>query len=250
MTHRQILVYDDPAALADAAARYIAERAQVAVESRGSFAIALAGGSTPRAVYERLARAPLRDAMPWPQMYVFWGDERAVPLDSADSNYRMARESLLDHVPIPSDQIKPMPAHHADLEAAARHYERVIRCFVPGEPPRFDLILLGMGPDGHTASLFPRSPALDEAPRLVIPTLEAPLPPQVRRLTLTATLINAAAEVVFLVTGVDKAARLRDVLEGPSRPVELPAQLIHPTDGELRWMIDRAAAAELQTSHA
>lgn len=246
MTHRHVLIFDDAEALADAAAGHIAARARAATESRGSFTIALSGGSTPRAVFERLARSPLRDSMPWAQTIIFWGDERAVPLDSADSNYRMARESLLDHVPIPAEQVKPMPAHHADLEAAARHYERVIRCFVPGDPPRFDLILLGMGPDGHTASLFPRSPALDESARLVVATPEAPLPPRVRRLTLTATLINAAAEVLFLVSGADKAARLRDVLEGPRRPHELPAQLIDPAGGELRWMIDRAAAAALQ----
>jgi 6-phosphogluconolactonase len=125
----------------------------------------------------------------------------------------------------------------------------VIRCFVPGDPPRFDLILLGMGPDGHTASLFPHSPALGESSRLVVATPPAPLPPPVRRLTFTATLINAAAEVLFLVAGADKAARLRDVIEGPSWPEELPAQLIHPADGELRWMIDRPAAAEPGTTH-
>jgi 6-phosphogluconolactonase len=249
MTHRQILVFDDPAVLADAAAQYIATRARAAAESRGSFTIALSGGSTPRAVFERLARSPLRDSVPWAQTYLFWGDERAVPLDSADSNYRMARESLIDGVPIPRDQVKPMPAHHDDLDAAALHYERVVRCFVPGDPPRFDLILLGMGPDGHTASLFPHSPALDESSRLVVATPEAPLEPHVRRLTFTATLINAAAEALFLVAGADKAARLSAVIDGPRQPHDLPAQLIAPAGGELRWMVDRDAASRLNPTH-
>ncbi|WP_026370306.1 6-phosphogluconolactonase [Kallotenue papyrolyticum] len=249
MTHRHILVVDDPEALAEAATRYIVARARQAVAARGSFALALAGGSTPRGVYRRLAHAPWRDAMPWAQTLIFWSDERALPLDSTDSNYRMAREALLDHVPLPPEQIHPLAAQGDDLDQAAARYEAVLRRLVPGEPPRFDLILLGMGPDGHTASLFPHSPALDATTRLVVATPEAPLPPQVRRLTFTSRLINAAVEVLVLVAGADKAAPVREVLQGPRRPHELPAQLIDPQAGDLWWMLDRAAASQLSTLH-
>lgn len=249
MTHRRILVVDDPDALAEAALRYIVARAQQALAVRGAFAIALAGGSTPREVYRRLAHAPWRDTLPWAQTLVFWSDERAVPLDSPDSNYRMAREALLDHVPVPPEQIHPMISQDVDLEQAAARYETLLRRLVPGQPPRFDLILLGMGPDGHTASLFPHTPALEATTRLVVATPQAPRPPQVRRLTFTPTLINAAAEVLVLVAGADKAARVREVLQGPPRPQALPAQVIAPEAGDLWWMLDRAAASQLAAIH-
>ncbi|HEX6292504.1 MAG TPA: 6-phosphogluconolactonase [Herpetosiphonaceae bacterium] len=245
MTHRQIRIFPDAAALADAAARYIVERAQAAVAEHERFTIALSGGSTPRAVFERLAEPSLMAQMPWTKTYVFWSDDRAVPLDHADSNYRIACEALLSHAPLPKDHIKPMLGLGEDLDAAARHYERVIRTIVPGSPPRFDLVLLGMGPDGHTASLFPHSPQLDAADALVVATPVASLKPHVRRVTFTAPLINAAAKVLFMAAGADKAATLQQVLEGPSRPADLPSQLVAPRSGTLVWMLDQAIAQEL-----
>ncbi len=249
MTDQRIQIFADVSELAAAVAQQIVTRAQAAVADHDRFTIALSGGSTPRAVFERLAASPLKEQLPWAKTYVFWGDDRAVPPDHPDSNYRMASESLLQHVPLPKEQIKPILTQCDDLDAAAQHYERVIQSFVPGSPPCFDLILLGMGPDGHTASLFPHSPALTVTNALVTATPVAPLKPHVRRITFTATLINAAAEVVFLVAGADKAGRLAEVLEGPQAPDTLPAQLVRPTNGVLSWMIDQAAAQELKHSY-
>ncbi len=249
MGFQQIRVAADVATLAVAAATEIVEHAQAAVAARGRCSIALSGGSTPAAVYRLLGAAPLREQMPWNETYVFWGDDRAVPLDHPDSNYRMAYESLLAHVPVPTEHIQPVLVSDADLDAAAEHYARVVHGFVPGSPPRFDLVLLGMGPDGHTASLFPYSPALSCGDALVVATPVAPLDPQVRRITFTKTLINAAAHVMVLVAGADKAPRLAEVLEGPRDPERLPIQLIAPVDGELIWMLDQAAAQELRRNN-
>lgn len=249
MADVQFDIVDDPAALAAAAARAILTRAQAAAQAQGRFTIALSGGSTPRAIYQQLAQPELSAQMPWAQTYVFWSDERAVPLDDQRSNYRMASEALLSQVPLPKENIKPMLSQGADLAAAAQHYERVIRGIVPGEPPRFDLVLLGMGPDGHTASLFPHSPQLAVTDTLVTATPPAPLEPHVPRLTFTSTLINAAAEVLFIVAGADKAGRLHEVIEGPRQTEALPSQLVQPTSGALRWMLDRAAAQQLTVGH-
>ena len=250
MSDVQFRIFPDPPALAAAAAQTILERARAAVAARGRFTIALSGDSTPRAIYQQLVQPALSEQMPWAQTYVFWSDERAVPLDDASSNYRMACEALLRQVPIPKENIKPMLSQSDDLEAAAQHYVRVICGIVPGQPPRFDLVLLGMGPDGHTASLFPHSPQLAATDALVTATPVASLEPYVRRLTFTSTLINAAAEVLFLVAGADKAARLHQVIEGSQQPETLPAQLVVPVAGTLCWMLDRAAAQQLRTRHA
>jgi 6-phosphogluconolactonase len=246
---QQIRVFADSAALADAAARHIVERAHTAVDDHQRFTIALSGGSTPRAVFERLAQPDLSGQMPWSQCYVFWSDDRAVPLDHPDSNYRMACDALLSQVPIPKENIKPVLSQVEDLDAAAQHYARVIRSTVPGSPPRFDLLLLGMGPDGHTASLFPHSPQLQPGDALVVATPVAPLKPYVRRITFTATLINAAKEILCMATGGDKAEMLRRVLEGPRQTAELPAQLVAPDSGTLLWLLDQAITRELQQSH-
>ncbi len=249
MAARQIAIYEDVAALATVAAQHIVERAQAAVAARGHFFIALSGGSTPKHVYQCLAAEPLSAQMPWEQTYVFFGDERAVPSDSSLSNFRMACDSLLKQVPIPDDHVKPILGQGHDLDAAAQHYARIVRSFVPGQTPRFDLVLLGMGPDGHTASLFPHSPALTATDELVVATPVAPLEPHVQRITFTTALINAAAEIVFLVAGADKAQTLAAVLEGVSEPDRLPSQSIAPSNGDLRWMIDGAAAQELQQTY-
>lgn len=249
MSNSEIRVFSGQAALADAAAQQIVEQAQAAVADHERFTIALSGGSTPRAVYERLVAPPLSTQMPWAKTYVFWSDDRAVPLDHPDSNYHVAYETLLAHVPIPKENIKPMLSHAEDLDSAAQHYARVISALVPGSPPRFDLVMLGMGPDGHTASLFPHSPQLDATDELVVATPVASLKPYVRRITFTATLINAAAVVLFMAAGADKAATLQRVLEGPRQPAELPSQLVAPQNGTLIWMLDRAIAQNLKQSH-
>jgi 6-phosphogluconolactonase len=249
MSNPQIRMFPDVAALADAAAQQIVASARAAVAAHERFTIALSGGSSPRAVYERLAEPALSAQMPWDRTYVFWSDDRAVPLDHPDSNYRMACEALLSHVPIPREQIKPMLSQVEDLASAAQHYSRVIQALVPGSPPCFDLVLLGMGPDGHTASLFPHSPQLDAGDALVVATPVAPLKPHVRRLTFTASLINAAAAVLFMATGADKATTLQQVLEGPYRPLDLPSQVVAPRSGTLVWMLDHAIAQELKQTY-
>jgi len=240
----QVEVFDDPAALADAAALAIVHEAVAAVAARGRFLIALAGGATPRETYSRLARPPHDAAMPWRRTYAFFGDERWVPPDHPQSNFRMAHEALLSKVPIPPDQVFRMGCEGDDPEAAAAAYARTMAEVFGarrGEVPRFDLILLGMGIDGHTASLFPGSPALREVFRTVaaVHAAAAAIP---QRLTLTFPVLNAAACVTFLVAGAEKARAVRSVL---AEGALLPAGLVRPQDGRLVWMLDRAAAARL-----
>jgi 6-phosphogluconolactonase len=217
------------------------------IAAAGRFSVALSGGSTPRALYRLLGEPPSREAIDWPRVLLFWGDERFVPADHPDSNYRLAREAFISRVPIPAGNVHPIPTESDDPQAAAAQYEETLRHFlaVPeGEWPRFDLILLGLGADGHTASLFPGSPALDEHRRLVAaahaPKLGA------WRLTLTPPVLRSARHVVFLVSGSDKASVLREVLEGPCDPHRLPAQLVQPEKGDLTWLADEAAASLLR----
>jgi 6-phosphogluconolactonase len=248
---RSVRVYEDAAALARAAADLFVASATRARAARQQFSVALSGGSTPRSLYTLLAAPPYRDQVDWSSTLVFWGDERCVPPDHPDSNYRMATETLLSHVPIPPSHIFRMQAELPDPAAAAARYEETLRsafALAPGAWPRFDLILLGLGPDGHTASLFPHTTALAVADRLVVANPVEKL--NTTRLTLTAPVINNAAAVVFLVAGADKADPLAAVLEGPSRRNDLPAQLVAPAHGELIWLVDRAAAAQLKTPPA
>lgn len=248
MSHGPTLeVHPGPEELAAAAADRVAALARRAVESRGRFAVALAGGSTPRPVYARLAG----DDLPWASIDVFWGDERCVPPDHDHSNYRMARETLLDAVPLPAARIHRIRGEEPDPEVAADLYERTLRRELgsPGEgAPRLDLVLLGLGPDGHTASLFPRTPALDALDRLVAvvrasePTL---LPPVVERITLTPPAIDAARHVVFLVAGEEKADAVAAVLADEGEDDAWPARHVRPDDGELVWLLDEAAAGGL-----
>lgn len=246
----EILVSDDPPALAEAAARDIVDVALDAVAARGRFTIALAGGSTPRATYERLAQPPLRDRMPWDRTWVFFGDERGVGPEHADSNYRMANQALLSKVPVPPAQITRIHGEAADPEAAASEYARrigeVFAC-KRGELPRFDLVLLGMGVDGHIGSLFPGSPVLKEVfrPVAAVHAAAASIP---QRFTFTFPVINAAAHVMFLVAGAEKAKVLKAVLGEPNS--SLPAAMVRPTNGRLVWLIDRPAAALLNTAKA
>jgi 6-phosphogluconolactonase len=241
----EIVVLDDAQAVAEeAAARWVA-LAGDAIAARGRFTVALSGGSTPRALYERLARPSHREGAPWANTHVFWGDERAVPPAHADSNYRMVHEALLAHVALPLDNIHRVRGENAPQYAAA-DYEQVLRLAFElrsGQFPRFDLVLLGMGADGHTASLFPDNPALDETGRLFIATHVPQLDND--RLTMTLPAINAAAHIMFLVVGEGKADTLRDVLQGDPDPTRLPAQAVHPTGGQLTWLLDKAAASAL-----
>lgn len=237
-----------PQDLFQAAAEEVISNAANAVAQRGRFAIALAGGSTPRNLYTLIA-ANAGASLPWAQMYFFWGDERHVPPDDPDSNYRMAKETLLSKVPVPAGNIFPIPAENPDAAAAAEIYEQTLRKFFalkPGEFPRFDLILLGMGPDGHTASLFPQTSALQEKSRIVVNNWVEKL--GASRITLTLPALNAARAALFLVSGSDKASALREVLEGDGPAEKFPSRLLQPVDGELIWFVDRAAACELSKS--
>jgi len=244
----ELKVYPDAKDLAQAAAEHFAARAEVAVASRGRFAVALSGGSTPRATYALLTNPEFVTRVNWPRVHVFWGDERCVPPDHPDSNYSMARQTVLDHVPIPAENIHRVRGE-IDPERAADGYERTLRDFFaarPGETeaaPRFDLILLGMGGDGHTASLFPGTAAIHEETRWVVAHFVDKL--NAWRVTLTPVVINAAAQVTFLVVGAGKAEQLREVLTGPLQPDLLPSQIVKPADGHLLWLLDAAAAAHL-----
>jgi len=232
-------VYDNPEELAQTAAREFAAKATEAIDGRGRFAVVLAGGSTPKATYDVLAR-DYTDTIDWKDVHVFFGDERGVPPDNDDSNYKMARESLLDYVPIGSvhrmrGELPP--------EEAAEGYERDLRDFFgPVDLPEFDLILLGTGPDGHTASLFPETSALEVHDRWVVanPVLKL----ETTRITLTVPAINAARDVYFLVAGEGKAAPVAEILQGDPDPRQYPASLIQPENGPT-WMLDRAAASGL-----
>jgi 6-phosphogluconolactonase len=238
-------IFSDPAALAEGAARVIAEAARDAVAARGRFLVALSGGATPRQTYARLALPPFRDTAPWAQTFVFFGDERCVPPDHPESNYCMAHETLLSKVALPATQVFRMRGEAEDSDVAAAEYARTLAEVFGtrrGGVPRFDLILLGMGLDGHTGSLFPGSPVLKEVFRTVaaVHVTAAAIP---HRLTLTFPVLNAAARVIFLVSGAEKAKVMKSVLTDPG---SLPAGLVLPGEGQLLWMVDRAAAARLE----
>jgi 6-phosphogluconolactonase len=237
-----IRIFDDPEALSRGAADFFTAAARDAVAARGRFSVALSGGSTPRRTYEILAQPSFRDRVDWARAHIFWGDERCVDPEDPRSNARLARELLLHHVPVPAGQVHPMDCL-PDPREAARRYEAMLQSFFAGGEPRFDLILLGLGEDGHTASLFPGAPALAEAERWVAEVYVAEQ--DLHRLTLTAAFINRAATVAFLVAGAAKAAVVREVIAGPRDPRRLPAQLIQPEPGELHWLLDKAAAGAL-----
>lgn len=239
-----IRVYDDQNSLMQAAAAYATECYNAAISDHGYFAVALSGGSTPRALFELLAVPENAQHIGWSKVHVFWGDERTVPPDHPDSNYRMAKEALLDFVALPASNVHRISGELEPVRAAAE-YEQTLRSFFAKRAgkTRFDLILLGMGDDGHTASLFPDTEALNETERLVVANHVPKL--DTWRITLTAPIINDAAHVAFLVAGAGKAAVLKRVLQGPRQPHKLPSQLIQPVDGELVWLLDKAAASEL-----
>lgn len=243
----ELLVAADPPALAREAAARFARIAQKAVARLGRVTLVLAGGSTPERLYACLASEPYRTELPWHKTHIFWSDERAVPPEHPDSNFGMAKRALLDRVPVPADRIHRMQAERSDLDGAASDYQAEIAmtfAVTPaGEPPAFDLILLGLGRDGHTASLFPSTQALRETRRWVcanhIPMLKT------NRLTLTPPILNRAMAIVLLVSGVDKAPILQAVLRGPADPGRLPIHLVRPASGRLIWLVDQDAAKGL-----
>ena len=242
-----IVVLPDPAALAEEAARQFEAAATAAIAARGQFCVALAGGSTPADLYRTLAGVAYRDHIDWRRVFVYFSDERCVPPDHPDSNYRMARETLLDHAPLPRANVFRM-AGELPPEEAARLYTRILHEDLGqrNRRPRFDLILLGLGDDGHTASLFPGMAALNERRRPVVATdVPAYVRPAVARVTFTLPLLNAAVQIIFLATGAAKAAAVQAVLAGSAPVVPLPAQRVQPRVGRVTWLLDEAAAAKL-----
>lgn len=235
-----IWVYENLESLSQAAAGLFVQRARQAVQDQGRFSVALSGGHTPLRTYELLAQPPFRDRTPWTQVYIFWCDERCVPPDDPRSNAGMAHRTLLNHVPIPSAQIHPISCTETPQEAAAQ-YETVLHDFFGDQSPRFDLIFLGLGENGHTASLFPGTAVLEEQERWVAEVYV--VEQQLYRVTLMASLINEAAVVAFLVSGATKSRVLKQILEGSYNPDRLPAQLIQPDKGELLWLVDKEASS-------
>jgi 6-phosphogluconolactonase len=242
-----VRVLADPEAVSRAAADDFVAQAREALGGRGRFSVALSGGATPRRLYELLAESPRRQAVDWARIDFFWGDERAVPPDHPDSNYGAAQTALLGPVGAPAERVHRIKGELPDPEQAARDYEaqlvRVFGATPDGPPPAFDLILLGMGADGHTASLFPHSQALAERRRWVLSVYVARL--DATRITLTPPVLNRGREIRLLVTGRDKAETLHDALEGTREPERLPVQLIAPEAGRVIWLVDRAAASKL-----
>ena len=237
----EIGIAPDTKSLAERAARRFLHLLGSALRIRDRFTVALAGGSTPRQLYSLLAEKKLD----WEGVHFFWGDERCVPPDAADSNFRMADESLFSHASILAENIHRI---HGELpaEKAAMDYKDELHRYFGYQTPRFDLILLGLGDDGHTASLFPGSPLVQEQARWVA-AVEHPLPPPptVDRVTLTPLVLNAAAYILFLVSGEEKAGRLAQVLQGPFHPDRIPAQVVEPVNGHVCWLVDQAAAGKL-----
>lgn len=237
-----VIVRKNPTDLAKAAADFIAKRIKTVLKTQDRFTIALSGGSTPKALHELLAKSPYAEQIPWLQLHVFWGDERYVPIDDEQSNAGMAYDTLLGHVFTPEDQIH---VWRTDLEpqAAAADYDQLLHRYFGDEGPSFDLVLLGMGDDGHTLSLFPGTEVVHE--RSAWTAAYFLTQQNMYRLTLTAPIVNRASCVLFLVAGPKKAAPLQQVLEGPYNPDVYPSQQIKPSPGELVWLVDEKAAADL-----
>jgi 6-phosphogluconolactonase len=237
-----VRIFQDMEALSQAAAEKFTILSRQSISICGRFSVALSGGSTPHRLYQILANAPYRARIHWDNVHIFWSDERCVPKDDPRSNARMARQVLLDLVPIPSENVHPIQCNLSPRDAALQ-YEKELREFFSSQNPNFHLVLLGLGENGHTASLFPHTSVLNEQERWVsevyIPELD------MNRVTFTAPFINQASQVVFLVSGSDKAEVLEKVLEGNYRPHELPAQLIRPSGAHPIWLVDKAASHKL-----
>jgi len=244
---REIRILEDGAAIAKRAAQEFVQAATLAVREKGSFNAVLAGGSTPKALYGLLVNDPtLRSQVPWDKIHLFFGDERHVAPDHPDSNFRMATETLISKSPVKPEQVTRIKGEYPDADRAALEYEKALREYFKlknGEYPRFDLVLAGMGNEGHTLSLFPGTKALHADGRIVVRNWVGKL--YAERITLTAPAASNAARVIFMVTGADKAPALKGVLEGPFEPEQLPAQLLQPKNGKLLWLVDAAAGSML-----
>jgi 6-phosphogluconolactonase len=241
-THPQVRVLRDLEAVSLAAAGLVSSIAEGAIAGKGRFAVALSGGATPRRLYSILGAAPFRERIGWEKVHLFWADERCVPVDHNESNYRLVAGTLLRRVDLPKDQVHRIRGEE-EPERAAREYEEDIRLFFgPAAAPVFDLVLLGAGEDGHTASLLPGSPAVREKKRLVVPVYREP--PKHSRITLTLPALNQASHILFLASGHAKAAVVHEILED-GNPKQYPAGLVRPVNGTITWMIDREAAALL-----
>ena len=247
VANRTVELFANGTEIARRVADDVVRIANDAVSARGLFSIALAGGSTPKALYALLAEHPsLRNSLPWDKMKVFFGDERHVGPGHPDSNFQMASDTMLSKAPLQPAQIHRIKGEYTDTAQAAAEYEELIRrefALAPGALPRFDLILLGMGSEGHTLSLFPGTRALRETQKIVTRNWVGKL--YTERVTLTAPAANSAANIIFMIAGADKACALKAVLEGPYEPDQLPAQMIQPVNGTLSWLVDVAAGAML-----
>jgi 6-phosphogluconolactonase len=243
---RTIEIFPDVSAIAQKAAALYVDAAQQAARERGVFRVAMAGGSTPKSLHALLTAEPFRSQLPWDKMQIFFGDERHVPPDHADSNFRMVSETFVSKSPLKPEQVFRIKAELQDTEKAAFDYEQTLRTqftLKHGELPRFDLMLLGMGNEGHTLSLFPGTTALRDNGRLVVRTWVGKL--YTERITCTAPVANNSAAVLFMIAGADKAPALKAVLEGPYEPDQLPSQLIKPANGKLFFLVDSAAGEML-----
>ena len=247
--NREIRILVDGAAIAKRAAQEFVQAAIAAVREKGLFSAALAGGSTPKALYSLLADdAVLRSQVPWDKICLFFGDERHVGPGHPESNFRMVTEAMLAKLPLRAEQVTRIKGEYPDAEEAAREYEQALREYFKlkdGEYPRFDLVLAGMGNEGHTLSLFPGTKALHADGRIAVRNWIGKL--YTERITLTALAASNAAQIIFMVTGADKAPALKAVLEGPFEPEQLPAQLLQPQNGKLLWLVDAAAGSMLST---
>jgi 6-phosphogluconolactonase len=238
-----IIILDNAEEVARVAADRFIEIAGASIAGQGRFSVALAGGSTPRRTYEILATPDYRNRIDWASVHIFFGDERMVPPTDAESNYRMAYEAMISRLPVPEQNVHRIVGE-GDPGEGARLYEQELKSFFSDAPwPRFDLVLLGMGDDGHTASLFPYTDALREQQAWVVANWVEKL--KTFRVTLTAPAINHAAHIIFMVTGEGKAERLREVIGGARDPERLPSQMIHAVNGSLTWLVDKAAASLL-----
>jgi 6-phosphogluconolactonase len=244
---REIRILADGAAIAKRAAQEFVQSAAEAARIKGSFNVALAGGSTPKALYSLLVNdPPLRSKVPWDKIHLFFGDERHVAPDHPDSNYRMASDVMISKSPLKPEQVMRIKGEYPDAEQAALEYEMALCEYFKlkaGEYPRFDLVLAGMGNEGHTLSLFPGTKALHADRRIAVRNWIGKL--YTERITLTAPAASNAAHIIFMVTGADKAPALKAVLEGPFEPEQLPAQLLQPQNGKLLWLVDTAAGSML-----
>lgn len=249
MATTDLIVTSGPDALAADAAEHILEAARQAIQERGRFTLVLSGGSTPEKMY-RLLTEPGRPTLDWSNTYLFFGDERFVPPEDSRSNFSMVKRSLLDRASVPGDHVFPVPTDVKTPADAADKYAQTLGKFfsipVDQKPPKFDMILLGLGDDGHTASLFPGAKALNAQDAWVTWSPPGTLPPPVDRITFTYPVLNAARQVLFLVSGAKKAEALRDVLERHPSPTVRPAAGVRPTDGTVTWLVDEAAASLLK----